>query len=163
MTAIDIKDTFFLNYTDKQACNDLIPMTITYTLSELKTVAQKILKHSQSNILAFYGEMGVGKTTLIKQLCKELGVKETTSSPTFSIVNQYRGINDCIIYHFDFYRIEKPEEILDIGFEEYVYDGDWIFIEWPEKVFDYLPENTIKVQLIQKDLLKRLLFLKQKC
>lgn len=135
-------------------------MTLTYSLEELKSVAQEILSNATSNILAFYGEMGVGKTTLIKELCKELGVTETTSSPTFSIVNQYRGTDDIVIYHFDCYRIKNSEEILDIGFEDYIYEGDWIFIEWPEKIFDHLPENTMKISLSKNKYLLRKIILK---
>ena len=122
-------------------------MQLTYTLPEITTIAQQILSHSKSNILAFYGDMGVGKTTLIKELSAQLGVKEVTSSPTFSIVNQYRGADDLVIYHFDCYRLEHPEEILDLGFEEYLYEGDWIFIEWPEKISEYLPEESTKVTM----------------
>lgn len=135
-------------------------MTLTYSLEELTSIAQEILSNAKSNILAFYGEMGVGKTTLIKELCNELGVTETTSSPTFSIVNQYIGKDDCTIYHFDCYRIKNSEEILDIGFEDYIYEGDWIFIEWPEKIFDHLPENTMNLHLSTSGVASRVIYSK---
>lgn len=138
-------------------------MTLTYTLSEINTAAQEILSSATSNILAFYGEMGIGKTTLIKEICKELGVKETTSSPTFSIVNEYTGANGKVIYHFDCYRIENPSDILDIGFDDYLESGDWVFIEWPDKVFDHLPKNTMKVQISEDINGCRSIFLKKLC
>ena len=122
-------------------------MQMIYNLSEIEHIAKTIISSSKSNVLLFHGEMGAGKTTLIKSLVKELDVQETASSPTFSIVNEYISINDKVIYHFDFYRIEKEEEALDLGFEEYLNQGDWIFIEWPEKIASLLPLNAQKITI----------------
>lgn len=91
--------------------------------------------------------MGAGKTTLVKSLAKQLGVQETASSPTFSIVNEYISDNNELLYHFDFYRLEKEEEALDLGFEEYLTQGDWIFIEWPEKITSFLPLKAQKITI----------------
>lgn len=118
-----------------------------YDLSEIEQIAQLIVSSSKNNVLLFYGDMGVGKTTLIKSLVKELGVTETVSSPTFSIVNEYLTKGDKLIYHFDFYRIKEQEEALDLGFEEYMATGDWIFIEWPEKIADFIPLEAQKITI----------------
>jgi len=115
--------------------------------SELFTIAQNLLKYANTQkVFAFYGEMGVGKTTLITQLCTSLGVLGHVTSPTFSIVNEYQTAKD-IIYHFDFYRLKNQNEALDIGVEEYLYSGAYCFIEWPEKVPDLLPQNYLKIEL----------------
>ena len=108
-------------------------MEWTYTLEELPEVANAILASSNSKTFLFYGAMGVGKTTLIKEMAKWLGVKDGLSSPTFSIINEH-VINGEILYHYDFYRLESPDEALDLGIEEYFYNGHWNFIEWPEKI-----------------------------
>jgi len=125
-------------------------MEFTYTLSEIDAIAEKILPHLQSKVVIFKGVMGFGKTTLIKALVRALGSTDNVSSPTFSLVNPYEGANDKI-YHFDFYRIKNEEEAFDIGFEEYLYSGDWCFIEWAERVEKYLPETYTIVELIQID------------
>lgn len=125
-------------------------MEFTYTLSEIDTIAEKILSYLQSKVVIFKGGMGFGKTTLIKALVRALGSTDNVSSPTFSLVNPYEGANDKI-YHFDFYRIKNEEEAFDIGFEEYLYSGDWCFIEWAERVEKYLPETYTIVELIQVD------------
>jgi tRNA threonylcarbamoyladenosine biosynthesis protein TsaE len=96
-------------------------------------------------VLAFYGEMGAGKTTLIKAICTEFGVTDNISSPTFSIVNEYKGRNGKKTYHFDFYRIKSQDEAYDLGYEEYFYSGAICLIEWPEKVKDLLPLEITKV------------------
>lgn len=121
-------------------------MKHTYTLLELPQVAELLLKNASSKKFLFYGEMGVGKTTLIKQLAKQLKVTDAISSPTFSIVNEYRAENDTV-YHFDFYRIEEETEALDIGVDEYFYSDHWVFVEWPEKIDSLLPENADKIFL----------------
>ena len=125
-------------------------MEFTYTLSEIDIIAEKILPYLQSKVVIFKGGMGFGKTTLIKALVRALGSTDNVSSPTFSLVNPYEGANDKI-YHFDFYRIKNEEEAFDIGFEEYLYSGDWCFIEWAERVEKYLPETYTIVELIQVD------------
>jgi tRNA threonylcarbamoyladenosine biosynthesis protein TsaE len=98
------------------------------------------------NCIAFYGNMGSGKTTFIKTLCKELGVIDTVTSPTFAIINEYKA-KDTILYHFDFYRIKKISEALDIGIEDYFDSGYYCFIEWPEIIEDLLPDNHIIVEI----------------
>ncbi|MCH2193057.1 tRNA (adenosine(37)-N6)-threonylcarbamoyltransferase complex ATPase subunit type 1 TsaE [Kordia sp.] len=117
-----------------------------YNLSQIDEIAKAILAESEHKIITFHGEMGVGKTTLIKVLAKQLGVNELTSSPTFSIVNEYHAPND-ILYHFDCYRMENEEEAYDIGIEDYLYSDAWCFIEWPERIKNLLPEEITKVTI----------------
>ena len=123
-------------------------MEYTYTIQNLPEIAEKVLLNASNKILLFYGTMGVGKTTLIKELAKRLGVTETINSPTFSIVNEYE-IEDDKVFHFDFYRIKNEEEVLDIGIEEYFDSGHWIMIEWPEKINNLLPLNNTRINLIK--------------
>ena len=121
-------------------------------VSELELAATSLLGLiNDNNIICFYGEMGVGKTTFIKEICKKLGVEDVVSSPTFSIINEYLTENNKSVYHFDFYRIEKEEEAFDIGYEEYFYQGNLCLIEWPEKISSIIPENIIKVQITRSD------------
>lgn len=134
-------------------------MKITYVLSEIDSIAAQIIECAKSNVLLFDGNMGVGKTTLITSLAKQLGVSETVSSPTFSIVNEYRTLDNKVIYHFDLYRINHEEEVLDIGFEEYIAQGDWVFIEWPDRIPNFIPENCQKVQILTDEYDKRTLTL----
>lgn len=122
-------------------------MKRTYHLDDLPSIAQWILAQCNTRILLFNGPMGSGKTTLIKEISKQLGVKDITSSPTFSIVNEYRSMNDDTLYHFDFYRIENEEEAYDIGFEEYFEGNAWCFIEWPDKVQNLLPLESVMITL----------------
>jgi len=122
-------------------------MKTTFKIEELDFIAKQLLEKATNKTLLFYGEMGVGKTTLIKEIAKQLGVTETISSPTFSIVNEYKGTND-LIYHFDFYRLNSEEEALDIGIEEYFYSGHWNLIEWPDKIKSLLPEKSTIIKLI---------------
>lgn len=125
-------------------------MEITFSLEEIKAVAQQILDKKPHKVILFHGEMGVGKTTLIKYLAKELGVNGATSSPTFSLVNEYQTINNQLVYHFDFYRLNKETEALDMGADEYFYSGNWCFIEWAEKIPSLIPEyhSTISITLL---------------
>ncbi|MBN1113126.1 MAG: tRNA (adenosine(37)-N6)-threonylcarbamoyltransferase complex ATPase subunit type 1 TsaE [Bacteroidales bacterium] len=123
-------------------------------LSELPNAAKQILEEiKERKIIAFYGNMGAGKTTLITELCRALNVVDTISSPTFSLVNEYHTQNDEIIFHFDFYRIEKQEEVYDFGYEEYFYSENLCLIEWPELIENLLPEDyiTIKIEIIDND------------
>lgn len=118
------------------------------SVDELSSVARKILElYSDNRIFAFLGSMGAGKTTFIKAVCAELGVHEDVTSPTFSIVNEYIGKQGESIYHFDFYRIKKQEEIMDIGSDEYFYSGNYCFLEWPELVKELLPESIVYVSI----------------
>ncbi|WP_296637115.1 tRNA (adenosine(37)-N6)-threonylcarbamoyltransferase complex ATPase subunit type 1 TsaE [Polaribacter sp.] len=119
-----------------------------YTLEDITQLSKDIIKNAPNNVLLFYGDMGVGKTTLIKQLCKELGSNDIISSPTFSLVNEYTSKNNTV-YHFDFYRINNEEEALDIGIEDYLYSNSWCFIEWPENIVNLLPLDAVEIHLTQ--------------
>ena len=125
-------------------------MKIDFSLDQLEEVAQKIIAENPNKVILFHGEMGVGKTTLIKQLCKTLGVVGTTSSPTFSLVNEYQTTNNQIVYHFDFYRLNHEVEALDMGVDDYLYSGNWCFIEWAEKIPNLIPEahSVITIALL---------------
>ena len=113
----------------------------------LKDAAQKLIEYSGAEkIFLFYGDMGAGKTTFIKSLCEGLGVVETVTSPTFSIVNEYQG-EKSKVYHFDFYRLKNQSEALDLGYEEYFYSGNYCLIEWPEKIAGLLPDHYIRVSI----------------
>jgi len=117
------------------------------SIDDLKIAANKLIQFGeQEKIFLFYGDMGAGKTTFIKSLCACLGAKENVTSPTFSIVNEYRGATNKI-YHFDFYRLKKQDEALDMGYEEYFYSGDYCFIEWPEKIAGLLPKHYVRVNI----------------
>ena len=116
-------------------------MNIIFSLDEINEVAQQILSQNPNKVILFNGEMGVGKTTLIKALAKTLGVNGTTSSPTFSLVNEYQTTNNQTIYHFDFYRLKIETEALDMGADEYFYSGNWCFIEWAEKIPNLVPDS----------------------
>lgn len=126
-------------------------MNIIFSLDQIQEVAEQIIASNPKKIILFNGEMGVGKTTLIKQLCKSLGVQDATSSPTFSLVNEYQTSNNKTVYHFDFYRLNKETEALDMGVDDYLYSGNWCFIEWSEKIANLLPEeySTITIQLME--------------
>lgn len=122
-------------------------------LSQLKKAARWFLDQTDKyRIIAFKGDLGAGKTTFIQELCLQLGVEQAVTSPTFAIVNEYTSSNNLVIYHFDFYRFIEPEEALDIGFEDYLYSGNWCFIEWPERVEPFLPPETLVVNIdVQAD------------
>jgi tRNA threonylcarbamoyladenosine biosynthesis protein TsaE len=128
-------------------------MKILYqNLNEIGEVAKKILKFAnksanEARVWWFEGEMGAGKTTLIKALCHELGVLDTVQSPTFSLVNEYRTQAGKAIYHFDFYRIKSEEEALDLGYEEYFYSGNYCFVEWGIKIEDLFPPSYLKISI----------------
>jgi tRNA threonylcarbamoyladenosine biosynthesis protein TsaE len=116
-------------------------MNITFSLDEINGVAHQILDQKPNKVILFHGEMGAGKTTLIKALANKLGVNDVTSSPTFSLVNEYQTIDNQTVYHFDFYRLNKEVEALDMGADEYLYSGNWCFIEWAEKIQSLIPES----------------------
>ena len=124
-------------------------MNKTYTLNELPTIAEEVIQLKKSNVLLFYGEMGVGKTTLIKEIVKQLKVSETVSSPTFSLVNEYITKDNSKIFHFDFYRINSEEEAMDMGIEEYFYSNNLCLVEWPNKIENLVPLNAVKIILTQ--------------
>ena len=124
-------------------------MTLTYELSEIDSIAMQILSEVKSKTLLFYGDMGAGKTTLIKALVKALGAPDLASSPTFSLVNEYQT-DQGKIYHFDFYRIEDEMEALDMGIEDYLNLDTWKFIEWPQKIDKLLDEDVQKLEITIK-------------
>lgn len=124
-------------------------MEITFSLEEIDDVAKKILSGEIKNIILFHAAMGVGKTTLIKAIAKQLGVKNMTSSPTFSLVNEYETENGNILYHFDLYRLNTEEEAYDMGIDEYFYSGNLCLIEWPEKTPNLIPLDHTTITLKQ--------------
>lgn len=118
------------------------------SLREIRHAAQQFIKLiDNKRVFAFHGEMGAGKTTFIKAICEELGVTENITSPTFAIVNEYDADQGMIIYHFDCYRLKNIRETYDIGAEEYFYSGNLCFIEWPEKIEEMLPPETVNVYI----------------
>jgi tRNA threonylcarbamoyladenosine biosynthesis protein TsaE len=128
------------------------------SLKELNSAAQRFISVTKGNRkFAFYGPMGSGKTTLIKAICKELGASGLVTSPTFALVNEYSLSNGELLYHFDLYRINSVEELYDLGYEEYFYGNDYVFIEWAEKAETLLPDSTIKVMLEETGPHKRLI------
>jgi tRNA threonylcarbamoyladenosine biosynthesis protein TsaE len=122
-------------------------MNKNYSLEDLSEVAAELISSAKNKTLLFYGQMGVGKTTLIKEICKELKVQDTISSPTFSLVNEYQTLENKKVFHFDFYRITDEEEALDMGIEEYFYNNDWCLIEWPENIENLLPLDAVEIHL----------------
>lgn len=126
-------------------------MKKTYSLSEIDEVANELLPQINSNIVLLNGEMGAGKTTMIKALCKALKCPDVVSSPTFSLINEYRTVDHKPLYHFDCYRIENEEEAYDFGAEEYLYSGHLCMIEWSENIQSLLPENCSLVTLEKVD------------
>jgi tRNA threonylcarbamoyladenosine biosynthesis protein TsaE len=119
-----------------------------FQLDQLQEVAKTLIEESRGKQLCFYGEMGAGKTTLIKALVKELGAVDSGSSPTFGLVNEYHSSEGKLLaYHFDFYRLEDETEALDMGLDDYLNSNAWIFMEWPEKIKSFLPEDVVSVFL----------------
>ena len=118
------------------------------SLDTIHEAAKLFINNIDNNkVFAFYGKMGVGKTTFTKAICEVLGVQDVITSPTFAIVNEYTDGNGNPIYHFDFYRIKKLEEVYDMGYEDYFYSGNLCLLEWPELIEDILPENAAKVHI----------------
>jgi tRNA threonylcarbamoyladenosine biosynthesis protein TsaE len=122
--------------------------TFSYSLTDIDTAAQWLLQQvGQHKIICFEAPMGSGKTTLISAMCKLLHVTESTSSPTFSIINEYKTTDDKTIYHIDLYRIKDQEELLQIGFEDVLYSGNRCFIEWPSNGFDLIPNEALTINI----------------
>lgn len=131
-------------------------------LEELQTAAINILNEfPEERIFLFYGQMGAGKTTFINALCEQLGVLDHTSSPTFSIVNEYHSANGTL-YHFDFYRLKNEIEALDMGYEEYFYSNNYCFVEWPEKIPNLLPHSNISITIDTIDNQQRIIKVEKK-
>lgn len=121
-------------------------------ISEINNAAKQFIEQiGDQTVIALYGAMGAGKTTFIKAVCEELGVTETITSPTFAIVNEYKSGDGSPIYHFDFYRINKLEEVYDFGYEDYFYNGNLCFIEWPELIESLLPDNCLKLKISETE------------
>ena len=118
-----------------------------YSLNDLAAIAREVIAIAEHRTLLFRGEMGVGKTTLIKEICNILGVEDRVSSPTFSLVNEYRTSANEVVFHFDFYIITNEEEALDMGIEEYLYQKNWCLIEWPENIGNLLPLDAVQIHL----------------
>ena len=134
-------------------------LTIAYSLNELNAVANQVLKSVKSKTILFYGNMGTGKTTLIKALIEALGSDDDVSSPTYSIVNEY-SLSDNVIYHFDLYRLKSIEEAFDFGIEDYLQTEGWLFIEWPELIKNHLDVEYDIIELSISEQNKRILTLK---
>ena len=118
-------------------------------LDNIRAAAREFIQHmGEARVFAFYGKMGAGKTTFVKAICEELGVEDVITSPTFAIINEYEG--EETIYHFDFYRIKKLEEVYDMGYEDYFYCGALCFIEWPELIEEILPDDAVRVSIIEQ-------------
>lgn len=122
------------------------------SLEQIQEAAHQFIETmGHRKLFAFYGKMGVGKTTFIKTICEQMGVTDVINSPTFAIVNEYQDRDQRPIYHFDFYRIRKPVDVLDIGFEDYINSDACCFMEWPEMIEGFLPEETVKVMMEEHD------------
>ena len=118
-------------------------------IEHIREAAREFIENmGESRVFAFYGKMGAGKTTFVKAVCEELGVEDVITSPTFAIINEYEG--DETIYHFDFYRIKKLEEVYDMGYEDYFYSGALYFIEWPELIEEILPDDAVRVSITEQ-------------
>ena len=130
-------------------------------LEELDGIAADILATFPGpNLFALYGEMGSGKTTLIKSFCRVLNVLDNVTSPTFALINEYRTEQSGPVYHFDVYRIKRPEEVMDIGYETYFYSGHYVFVEWPEKISELLPEEYVYIKIRETEDRKREILVK---
>ncbi len=118
------------------------------SVKALKQVAEELISaFPQQRVFAFYGKMGAGKTTFIQSVCRVLGTNDNVTSPTFALINEYKTSDLSSIFHFDFYRIKNIEEAFDLGYEDYLYSGQYCFIEWPEKIEPLLPEHVVEVNI----------------
>ena len=121
-------------------------------IAHINEAARQFIENiGQSHVFAFYGKMGAGKTTFIKAICEELGVGDVITSPTFAIVNEYTAHGEAKVFHFDFYRIKKLEEVYDMGYEDYFYSGALCFIEWPELIEEILPDDAVRVSITEQE------------
>jgi len=135
-------------------------VTFSYGLQEIDKAADVIIKSAEEEkVWVFQGDMGAGKTTLVKAISRAFGVTDAVSSPTFGIVNQYENQEKDVFYHFDFYRLEDPAEALDIGIEEYFYSGNYCWLEWAENIAPYLPEQFLLIRIASDSESKRTLTL----
>lgn len=125
---------------------------------ELSVAAKELLKaFPDERVFSFYGKMGAGKTTFIKELCLQLHVEDVVNSPTYAIVNEYLTSSEESVFHFDFYRLKNAEEAMQIGFDEYIYSGEYCFMEWPEKVEELLPQKYVYVSIVEQEDGKRII------
>ena len=121
-------------------------------IEHIHEAAREFIEHiGDCRVFAFYGKMGAGKTTFVKAICEELGVEDVITSPTFAIINEYTQPDDSPLFHFDFYRIKKLEEVYDMGYEDYFYSGALCFIEWPELIEDILPDDAVRVSITEQE------------
>ena len=121
-------------------------------IEHIREAAREFIQHiGDHRVFAFYGKMGAGKTTFVKAICEELGVEDVITSPTFAIVNEYTDGNGQPVFHFDFYRIKKLEEVYDMGYEDYFYSGALCFIEWPELIEEILPDDAVRVSITEQE------------
>ncbi|SNU03797.1 tRNA threonylcarbamoyladenosine biosynthesis protein TsaE [Prevotellaceae bacterium MN60] len=121
-------------------------------IEHIREAAREFIKQiGDRHVFAFYGKMGAGKTTFVKAICEELGVEDVITSPTFAIINEYTTGEGDSLFHFDFYRIKKLEEVYDMGYEDYFYSGALCFIEWPELIEDILPDDAVHVSITEQE------------
>ena len=121
------------------------------SIDTIREAAREFINNmGEAHVFAFYGKMGAGKTTFVKAICEELGVKDVITSPTFAIINEYEADGEPL-YHFDFYRIKKLEEVYDMGYEDYFYSGALCFIEWPELIEEILPDDAVRVSITEQE------------
>jgi tRNA threonylcarbamoyladenosine biosynthesis protein TsaE len=121
-------------------------------IEHIHEAAREFIEHiGDCRVFAFYGKMGAGKTTFVKAICEELGVEDVITSPTFAIINEYTQPDGSPLFHFDFYRIKKLEEVYDMGYEDYFYSGALCFIEWPELIEEILPDDAVRVSIIEQE------------
>ena len=121
-------------------------------IEHIHEAAREFIEHiGDCRVFAFYGKMGAGKTTFVKAICEELGVEDVITSPTFAIINEYTQPDGSPLFHFDFYRIKKLEEVYDMGYEDYFYSGALCFIEWPELIEDILPDDAVRVSITEQE------------